>query len=284
MKRMIAACMSVLLLAGCSSSPAGQGAGESTAEKSIVYCNLANEATQKKVTDILKDHGVTGEQTDLLVSWVNDVNDRVSAGTLAEDFQPMGEKGADYDGLIVTYKDDADGMPLPEANCRLTSYLLLKNQIQTNGKKFDDDTYLIFDVEAIDTYEPFYLTEEERSNFISLFNWVSVKGASTLDEHIAKIQQAWKDREIQVSGKGISLITVYLHSTFEDVRFVGHTGVLVEDKDGLLFVEKYGPMFPFQATKFNNREELKTYLLNRQDLYGDETELEPIIMENDKVM
>ncbi len=284
MKRMIAVCMSVLLLTGCSGRTAGQETGGTTAQKSIVYSNLANEATQKEVTALLKDHGVTKEQTDMLVSWVNDVNDRISAGTLAEDFESMGEKGADYDGLIVTYKDDADGMPLPEANCRLTSYLLLKNKIQTNGKKFDDDTYLMFDVEAIDTYEPFHLTEEERSNFISLFNWVPVKGTSTLDEHIAKVQEAWKDREIQVTGKGISLITVYLHSTFEEVRFVGHTGVLVEDKDGLLFVEKYGPMFPFQATNFNNREELKTYILNRQDLYGDETELEPIIMENGELM
>lgn len=62
---------------------------------------------------------------------------------------------------------------------------------------------------------------------------------------------------------------------------MGHTGVLVQMQDGLLFVEKYGPLFPFQATKFQNREALKNYLQNRPDLYGDETELKPIIMEND---
>lgn len=39
---------------------------------------------------------------------------------------------------------------------------------------------------------------------------------------------------------------------------------------------------PFQATKFNDRSELKQYLLNRQDLYGDETELAPIVLENDQ--
>lgn len=282
MKRMIAACMSALLLAGCSASPIeSQTAGT---ENSIIYSNLANETAQEEVTKLLKKHGVTEEQTDALVSWVKDVNDRVTSGTLVSDFMPMNEKGTDYTGLIVAYKSDSDGMPLPEANCRLTSYLLMKNKVETNGKRFDDDTYLMFDLEAIDTYEPFHLTDEERSDFNSLFNWVPVQGTSTLDAHIAKIQQAWKDREVKVSGKGISLITVYLHSTFEQVRFVGHTGVLVEEKDGLWFIEKYGPMFPFQATKFHDREELKAYILSRPDLYGEEEELEPIIMENDTVL
>ena len=59
-------------------------------------------------------------------------------------------------------------------------------------------------------------------------------------------------------------------------RFVGHTGVLMETEDGLLFVEKYGPAGPFQATKFESRNALEHYLLARPDLYGDETELLPI--------
>ncbi len=148
----------------------------------------------------------------------------------------------------------------------------------------EDDTILMFDIEAIDTYEPFRLEEAARSNFISLFNWVPVKETSTLEEHIQKIQEAWKGREIQIAGKGVSLISVYVHNPFDEVRFVGHTGVLVETGDGLLFVEKYGPALPLQASKFQNREQLKKYLLSRPDLYGDETELEPIVMENDTVL
>ena len=82
----------------------------------------------------------------------------------------------------------------------------------------------------------------------------------------------------------VFLINVYLHNSFDDTRFVGHTGVLLETSEGLLFVEKYRPAYPFQATKFQNREELKTYLLARPDLYGDETELKPIVMENGRVI
>lgn len=49
-------------------------------------------------------------------------------------------------------------------------------------------------------------------------------------------------------------------------------------------MEKYSALAPFQATYFKDREELKDYLLARPDLYGDETELDPIVMENGTVM
>lgn len=58
----------------------------------------------------------------------------------------------------------------------------------------------------------------------------------------------------------------------------------MDTNDGLLFVEKYGPDTPFQATKFHNREELKKYLLARPDLYGEKDEVAPIITENNKVI
>lgn len=303
MKKAIAVCMAaVLLLAGC-----GNTQEQADKETEIVYSNLLGEASQKEVAEILTSHGISKGQADRLMAWVKDFNGRVSAGKLSEGFQPMEETGVSYDGLVVDYKkieepeesndtvpeQEMDGttddllMPeeiAPEANCRLTSYLLMQPWIKTNGKQLEDDTILMFDIEAIDGYAPFYMEEAERSNFISLFNWVPVKGTSTLEEHVEKIGEAWKDREIQISGEGISLISVYVHNPFDEVRFVGHTGVLVETEDGLLFVEKYGPALPFQATKFQNREQLKTYLLARPDLYGDETELKPIVMENDTVL
>lgn len=259
-------------------------AGCSGKKQPVMYSNLADSASQSQVANILQDHGVTQQQTDALLSWADDFNGRVTSGTLTEGFQEMPENGADYAGLIIKNNEAEDGYIYPEANCRLTSYLLMKNMIHTNKKSDPNDTYMVFDVDAVDTYKPFYLTDEEKGNFVSLFNWVPLNGAATLEEHVQQIQHAWEDREIKIDGDGISLITVYLHGTLDDVRFVGHTGILMETKEGLLFVEKYGPQLPFQATKFNNREELKNYLLGRKDLYGDENELEPIVMENNKVL
>lgn len=293
MKKIIAVCLTAaLLLAGCGK------ASEQTAQEpkqEMVYSNLADEASQHEVTACLMEHGVSQGQVQTFLDWVKDFNDRVSEGELTGEFQPMEPTGVSYETLYVENKglDQAPSQTMsetepeeiaPEANCRLTSYLLMKPWIQTNGTQLEHDTILMFDIEAIDTYAPFHMEEAERSNFISLFHWIPLEGADTLEAHIAKIQQAWQEREIQITGDGVSLINVYLHNSFDDTRFVGHTGVLLETSEGLLFVEKYGPAYPFQATKFQNREELKTYLLARPDLYGDETELKPIVMENGRVI
>ncbi len=272
-----------LLLTGCGSKSEASPS-QTQGEVGISYHNLVDSASQKEITEILQTHGVTEEQTQELLTWVNDFNGRVTTDTLQEGYASMGKEGVDHTKTIVETKQTESGEFIPEANCRLTSNLLMKNLIHTNGMQDKNDTFLIFDVEAIDMYDQFQLTEQEKENFVTLFNWVPVAENSTLEEHIAAIQRAWKDREITIDGEGISLITVYLHSTFDHVRFVGHTGVLLETEDGLMFVEKYGPIAPFQVTKFQNREELKSYLLGRPDLYGEETELAPIVMENDKVL
>ncbi len=277
--------MTAALLAGCGNSGEKPKINDTPVNTNgIVYSNLADTESQNEVAEILESHGVTKEQTQALISWADDYNSRVSSGTPAEGFQPLGDVGADYSGFIVDGREAADGMFEPEANCRLTSYLLMKNLIQTNGKQADNDTVLVFDMEAVDSCRQFALSEEERNNYVSLFSRVPLNGADTMEKHIELIQNTWKDRDIKIEGDGISLITVYLHMPFDDVRFVGHTGVLVETDDGLLFIEKYGPQLPFQATRFHDRNELKEYLLNRADLYGDETELAPIVMENDRVI
>lgn len=272
-----------LLCAGCNNGQtASPPNNTSTNTQPILYSNLADPSAQKEVIDLLAEHGVTKEQTDTLLAWANDFNGRVTSSPLPEGFLPLKDTKTPYSGLIIQSKEADDGSLYPEANCRLTSYLLIKNFLHTNGTHRDNDTVLMFDLEAIDTYAPFSLKEEERAQFLSLFSWVPLDGADTVEAHLERIQNTWKERDLSIKGDGISLITVYLHSPFDNVRFVGHTGVLLDTEGGLLFVEKYGPQLPFQATKFHNRNELKQYLLARTDLYGDETELPPIVLENDQ--
>ena len=282
----------ILLLSGCGNISTSGQSNTDIMEQSgvsgttdIQYSNLADNKSQDEVISVLQEHGITKEQTDTFLSWVKDFNSRVTTPELSDGFVSMEGDYVDYSKLLFDPKELENGSFLPEANCRLTAFLLMKNNVQTNEKTDDMDTYLMFDIEAVNTYEQFKMSKTDQSNFTALYNWISVDGTTTLDEHIQKIHEAWNDREITVDGThGISLINVYLHSPFEEVRFVGHTGILVETEKGLLFVEKFGPEAPFQATKFNDRNELKTYLLARPDLYGDDTELAPIVMENNTVL
>lgn len=250
-----------------------------TSNKDIMYSNMQDTKSREEVFSELKKHDVSDNQINKLIEWMDDFNSYVKDGQLSNGFKKM-------DGDLVDYSTlELKDMPSYYVNCRLTSFMIMKNALTTNCKPDDSDTYLMLDLDAIDTDKPISMTEQEKLNYTTLFNWIPLDDAKTLEQHEEKIETALKDRDIKIDeSKGLSIINIYVHSTFDNVRFVGHTGVLMDTNDGLLFVEKYGPDTPFQATKFHNREELKKYLLARPDLYGEKDEVAPIITENNKVI
>lgn len=253
-----------------------------TKNKDIVYSNLGNQQSQEEVIEILKKHGVKNEQLKIFKSWINDYNSRIKSGELKNKFVKLESTIPNYENLDLVLKHDKNNEMLTEANCRLTSYLLMKNMINTNKKNLKHDSFLMFDIEAIEKEPQFSMTKTQEENYKTLFNLVPVSG--DIESHKKAIKKAWKDRNIRIRGKDISLVSVYIHSEQDNIRFIGHVGVLINTKDGLLFVEKFGSLYPFQATKFSSREELKKYLLSRPDLYGEKTELEPLIMEDSKFL
>lgn len=250
-----------------------------TSNKDIMYSNMQDTKSREEVFSELKKHDVSDNQINKLNEWMYDFNSYVKDGQLSNGFKKM-------DGDLVDYSTlELKDMPSYYVNCRLTSFMIMKNALTINCKPDDSDTYLMLDLDAIDTDKPISMTEQEKLNYTTLFNWIPLDDAKTLEQHEEKIETALKDRDIKIDeSKGLSIINIYVHSTFDNVRFVGHTGVLMDTNDELLFVEKYGPDTPFQATKFDNREELKKYLLARPDLYGEKDEVAPIITENNKVI
>ena len=52
------------------------------------------------------------------------------------------------------------------------------------------------------------------------------------------------------------------------------------------FIEKYGFELPYQISKFKNKEELKSYMVDRlkTSITGESQTYEPVVMENDKLM
>lgn len=250
-----------------------------TSNKDIMYSNMQDTKSREEVFSELKKHDVSDNQINKLNEWMYDFNSYVKDGQLSNGFKKM-------DGDLVDYSTlELKDMPSYYVNCRLTSFMIMKNALTTNCKPDDSDTYLMLDLDAIDTDKQISMTNQEKLNYTTLFNWIPLDNAKTLEQHKEKIETALKDRDIKIDeSKGLSIINIYVHSTFDNVRFVGHTGVLMDTNDGLLFVEKYGPDTPFQTTKFHNREELKKYLLARPDLYGEKDEVAPIITENNKVI
>lgn len=81
------------------------------------------------------------------------------------------------------------------------------------------------------------------------------------------------------------MVSVVMHDDLDGNNlFIGHVGVMVEDEEGALFVEKLSFQEPYQAWKFKNKESVYSYLLDKYAVdYSQET-AQPFIMENVKLI
>lgn len=247
----------MLLITGCT-------------KESTVYSNLYDEKSQEEIKSIFS----ASKEIDTVLDWAKAFNQESVGIEYKPGFVSL-PKSMDYSSVYI---EDMDSY-ISWINCRLTTFTLLKDSIHTleNGNALDP--WLMFDVEAIETVPEFSFLKPELAHFITLFNAVSVDGLSTVDEHVQQIESAWKERKIEIDSP-YSIVCVYLHSVEDSVRFVGHVGVLADTSSGLYFLEKYGNMAPFQVTRLDSKEQLKTYLCSRSDFYGDPEELDPILIEN----
>ncbi len=253
-------------------------------EQYLTYTNLLDQATQKEVTNQLITAGIQEDTANEFIDWVNEYNNNVtSADVLQAGYQSVNHSPVDYSEVYINEEYREDGTLMLGMNCRLTSYLLFQQFIETKQELASYDPYLMFDVEAIEMEKRFETFNKEK--FITIFEPVTVEADSTLEDHIDAIAAAWKSRGISIQDNGeVSLITMYLHDNYENKRFVGHAGILLDTEDELLLIEKYGWNEPFQATKFESEDDMVKYLLSRPDLIGDGSEEAVIVMKNDTVI
>lgn len=248
----------------------------------IEYSNLVDEKTQQEVKETLLLAGASEENVTTFFELVNDFNTRVGeVNTFKEGFTEAEQSAVNYDDVLLEDIVLENGDMHMDANCRLTSYILMQDMIEVGVEMDDYDNYLMFDMEAV-LYDPRYESvKDSMKKFITLFNPIDVAEGTKYDEHIELIQQELDRREITFEeNDNISLITLYLHDPYEHKRFVGHAGVLIQENDGFLFIEKYSFGTPYQVTRFDSQQALVYYLLNRKDISGDDMEEAPIIMKN----
>lgn len=252
--------------------------------KEAVYTNLGDEKTQEEIKNLLIEAGVKEETANEFITWVKDYNSSVTSQALpVTGYKNVGKDPLDYSEFMVKEEYREDGTMVSGMNCRLTAYLLFNQFIETKQNLTDNDPYIMFDVECIDKDKKFEGFDKEK--FVTIFEPIVVKADSSLQEQADAITAEWQERGITIQdNEKISLITMYLHDNYENKRFVGHAGVMLNLTDGVLLVEKYGWNEPFQATKFENEQDMVNYLLNRPDLVGDGTEKPVIVMKNNTVI
>ncbi|WP_297133188.1 DUF4300 family protein [Terrisporobacter sp.] len=287
-KRIIPLILSgILLMTGCTNNKTETN--ETVESTKLTYSNLVDEKTQNEIRDILIENKIDKKQADYFIKLVQNYNEKSDINKLEtskEGFTSIKTQQVKYDELYLDEKWDIEELGYMDFNCRLTAFSIFKDYIKSGEKFTGDDINLMFDIEAIDNNPVSEFSKEDVDKFTNLYSAIKVENTEDVNKHAEAIKKEWEKRKISfVDNKNISMINVFLHSPEQNEVFVGHVGILLQTKDGLLFIEKYAPSLPYQVSKFKNKSELKTYLMDRLDNdTSDNGSSKPIIMENNELI
>ena len=280
----VSLCSTLLLtLVACSQT---QKTSDTTAETSVTqsqsnqvswkatYSNLNNQPSAEEVRKALAAH-LDKDSVDAFFNLVNDYNATVGSVGLTGDFSTFTK--TDYDvekisNLWTPKKGDFVG-----TNCRINSYCLLKNSIET-PKLEKDDSLLFVDNDAIDKGKVF--GAEDKDAFDILFSRVKTEATTDVKVHAAKMEQFLSQFKFNENAR---MLSVVVHDDLDGQSlFIGHVGILVPSEDGYLFVEKLTFEEPYQAIKFATKEDCYKYLDTKYENYTGEGLAKSFIMDNDK--
>lgn len=238
------------------------------------FSNMVKAEDKKYVEARLKS-SLSAENVDRLMALVDDYNG-TAAPYLTADFSKSGIPT--YDVGKITEAQSKKLMHYPNTNCRITTYLLLKDDMKVSENTEADGELLFMDKEALSRAS--LLNEKETADFIRLFSRVKTDGSKD-PAHQGKIMEKFLF-QMTFSDKA-SMVSVVLHDNLDgNYLFIGHVGVLVKDGSGYLFVEKISFEEPYQAIRFQNKEACYGYLKNKYKDYTDPNVAPPFIMENNR--
>ena len=148
-----------------------------------------------------------------------------------------------------------------------------------------DTTMLFSDFEAIGAKHLFQ--GEEKKKFDTIFSYIDVTNTHDTKELAKEIIASWKKKGISFHNDKMHMLSVFM--TMDDGKnqvqeFIGHTGILLEDGDHYLFVEKLAFELPYQVEEFRSRQEVNDYLMACYDKDADGLTAKPVIFEDDQVM
>lgn len=252
----------------------------------LTYTNLIDDKTKEEIVIKLKDSGVKEDSINYFIEKVNSYNKIMKEMKgLQSGYITTELPEASFDDVYSSQKWEKEGYLYQDFNCRLTAFEMMKDFINSGSQYTGDSSNLFMDLDSIDNYPLSKFNKEDKDKFINLFAAIKAEDTKDYQVHVDTIKKELEKRNISFNTNGkISMINGYLHDYDTKELFVGHSGVLIEDKEGLTFVEKYSFLTPYIVSKFNTRKELYSYLMNRLDVDTTGNGSKPIIMENDNVM
>ena len=270
--------------ASSAESSQGEEKKETSAVIPITYSNLVDEETRNRVSAALKNAGLKDEKiTDFFLA-VDEYNNAVGKENLVQKMTTTDGPfpSMDSDRLIDLWLQNGGFVG---RNCRITSFSLMGDFITVKKPAAGDTTMLFSDFEAIGAKHLFQ--GEEKKKFDTIFSYIDVTNTHDTKELAKEIIASWKKKGISFHNDKMHMLSVFM--TMDDGKnqvqeFIGHTGILLEDGDHYLFVEKLAFELPYQVEEFRSRQEVNDYLMACYDKDADGLTAKPIIFEDDQVM
>lgn len=234
-----------------------------------------NDDTSLNLVRVTIEKNLNKNVADSFANLVKDYNKEISKNLLTGDFERTSK--IDKTGEIID-KRSSISHKYPDTNCRINSFLLLKDNLSFKDDVDIDDEILFMDKEALENLD--LLNGEDLENFYKLFSRVKTESSKDPKVH-AKVMEEFLSKVN--FPKDASMLSVVLHDNLDgDYLFIGHVGVLLPLDDGYLFLEKISFEEPYQAIKFSKKEDAYMYLKEKYKDYLDPEVAPPFIMENDK--
>ena len=243
-------------------------------QKDYLISNMNNDTSLDLVRSTIEKN-LDKNVAESFANLVKDYNKEISKNLLSGDFERASK--IDKTGEIID-KRSSISHKYPDTNCRINSFLLLKDDLSIKDDMDIDDEMLFMDKEALKNLNLF--NNEDLENFYKLFS--RVKTSSSKDPKVhAKVMEEFLSKVD--FPRTASMVSVVLHDNLDgDYLFIGHVGVLLPLDDGYLFLEKISFEEPYQAIKFSKKEDAYMYLKEKYRDYLDPEVAPPFIMENNK--
>ena len=257
----------------------------SKAKIQLKYSNLADNETRDRVKNALAKAGLSEDKINKFFEAVDEYNNAVGSKNLVQEMTSIEAAFPtfDQDKLIDAWLNNNQGFV--GRNCRITSYSLMGDFIKVGNKTPGDTTMLVNDFAAIDAKKIF--EGEDKEKFDTIFSYIDVNNTHDTNELADEIVKSWNDKQISFDNDKMHMISVFM--TMDDGKnavqeFIGHTGVLVNDGDKYLFIEKLAFELPYQVDEFDNLQDVNDYLMGYYDNDAEGLTAKPIIFEDNHVM
>ena len=256
----------------------------------IEYTNLNDSGSWELLQELLSDAGVSDGRIQGFFRRVDHFNDSVKQEWLTDGFEEAGMLYTKYDPYTMQDEWTAKNGTFPGYNCRITAMNLFGDflSVSADSQINAGEDVLFVDEETLKT-DPDALGGSSLADFRALYSSMKAEDTTEIKRHVQTVQEEWASRGVTFrENERIRLITVFFHdkpTEEESLLFVGHVGVLLTAKDGMLyFVEKVAFQEPYRLTKFESRAALKSYLMAKYDTGWGQDTTPPFLMENDVLM